>query len=307
MHFIDKDEIEIRLPDDWQNKIDEVWLYVQEKIQEADAAVRIKAAQEQWSDDKLSCELNKSIASARKKAINTKSDVWGQLSVILSELSFGKCWYCESTELRSDNPIDHFRPKGKVAECPDHPGYWWLAFDWSNYRYSCTYCNSRRVNTDTAGGKQDHFPILPPYTWNKKIEDEFIENPILLDPTDIDDVNLLTFNINGEACPNVDDKTSPLYKRAKESVDLYHLNHTPTKNARKRVYQTVRRLVSNINSLSAQNFEANKLTIKDLKTQLHKMIRVSCPSTSFNSAARIYLREFYNSHAWVKDMLDRGY
>ncbi|QWA10375.1 hypothetical protein GTU79_24665 [Sodalis ligni] len=277
MHFIDKDEVEIRLPDNWQEKVDVVWQYINGKTAEVEVDVRAKAVEEIWDNDKLEHELKSAILNARKKAINSKSDVWGTMSQILSGLSFGKCWYCESTELRSDNPVDHFRPKGKVAECPEHPGYWWLAFEWSNFRYSCTYCNSRRVDTETSGGKQDHFPILPPPMWNKSRDDVFIENPVLLDPTDIDDVNLLTFNINGEACPNVDDNSSPLYRRAKESVELYHLNHVPTKNARKRICQKVRMLVSNINRLSVQNFEENKLTIKDLKIQLHKMIRVSCP------------------------------
>lgn len=306
MHFIDKSDVEIRLPDNWQEKVESAWNYVNDKVTEVENALRTKAIEEGWSNEKLEHELVLGITKARKTAINNKSDIWGGAAHILSEISFGKCWYCETSELRSDNPVDHFRPKGKVAECPDHPGYWWLAFEWSNFRYSCTYCNSRRVDVETAGGKQDHFPLLPPERWNKCKDDLYLENPVLLDPTDVDDVNLLTFNINGEACPNVEDKDSFQYQRVKTSVDIYHLNHIPTKRARKTIRQNVRSLVTNINNLITQNLEENRDTIKDLKTQLHKMIRVSCPSTSFNSAARIYLREFYNTHVWVKDMLDRG-
>src|SRR5690242_2141799 len=62
--------------------------------------------------------------------------IWAELRDQMSPLSSGKCWYCESRENRSDVAVDHFRPKGEVEECPTHPGYWWLAFDPSNYRFA---------------------------------------------------------------------------------------------------------------------------------------------------------------------------
>lgn len=61
----------------------------------------------------------------RPKAINDRSALWSDLKTALREVSHRKCWYCESREDRSDNAVDHYRPKNRVAECMDHEGYWW--------------------------------------------------------------------------------------------------------------------------------------------------------------------------------------
>src|SRR5713101_4807105 len=45
----------------------------------------------------------------------------------LERLFYDKCAYCESKmTATADWDVDHFRPKGRVAECEDHPGYYWL-------------------------------------------------------------------------------------------------------------------------------------------------------------------------------------
>lgn len=62
----------------------------------------------------------------------------------LEKLFHGKCAYCESRyDITAPVDIEHFRPKGAV-EGIDHPGYWWLAAEWSNLLPSCIDCNRRR-------------------------------------------------------------------------------------------------------------------------------------------------------------------
>ena len=58
----------------------------------------------------------------RSKVINDHDDVWGLFKDALRSLSHGKCWYCESIDARSDNAVDHYRPKGNVkgAKPPHH-------------------------------------------------------------------------------------------------------------------------------------------------------------------------------------------
>jgi len=304
MRYIDIDEVELDLPDDWDKIVTNAWKYVDSKVAEAEAATRQKGVQESWDPEKLDSEIATAKDSTRKTAIGKKSDVWARLSKILAKQSNGKCWYCETNELRSDNPIDHFRPKGKVAECNEHPGYWWLAFEWRNYRYACSYCNSRRVEVDTAGGKQDHFPIFTPPDWNKNPQENNIERPKLLDPTDPDDYKLLAFNLNGLATPNCSDQTSEGYQKALESIGKYHLNHEPTKKARKAIRQRIHQLVAGTNESLQQGLNEQSGQIKINKKELLKMIRPSCTSTKFNTAARLYLREFENVQ-WVKEILDR--
>ena len=54
------------------------------------------------------------------------------------------CAYC-GRKLSTDNyDVDHFRPKGKIADDPMHGGYWWLAYHLPNLYLSCPRpCNSR--------------------------------------------------------------------------------------------------------------------------------------------------------------------
>src|SRR5690606_29373654 len=94
--------------------------------------------------------------AARSEAINKKSAVWGGAKEALEKLMHGKCWYCEANEVRHDRAVDHFRPKNEVKDhvtdkILDHPGYWWLAFEPDNFRYSCQYCNEIRKDTEGGG------------------------------------------------------------------------------------------------------------------------------------------------------------
>jgi len=158
----------------------------------------------------------------------------------LKRISHGKCWYCESSEIRSDKAVDHYRPKNEVIECPNpnHRGYWWLAFDWRNFRYSCQYCNEIRIDreTNTRGGKSSHFPLLDE---TKRVFDDvnpyalLNEQPSLLDPTEVDDPLLLTFDTDGTAQSAYDADDYPDdYQRARISIEYYHLNHTDLKERR---------------------------------------------------------------------------
>ncbi|MGO7919447.1 hypothetical protein ACC755_09800 [Rhizobium ruizarguesonis] len=63
----------------------------------------------------------------------------------LENLFYGKCAYCESRyDVSGPVDIEHYRPKGKVDGAKGHPGYWWLAAEWTNLLPSCLDCNRRR-------------------------------------------------------------------------------------------------------------------------------------------------------------------
>ena len=48
-----------------------------------------------------------------------------RVKAALEELFYGKCAYCESDILAAfDWDVEHFRPKGRVAEREDHPGFY---------------------------------------------------------------------------------------------------------------------------------------------------------------------------------------
>lgn len=121
------------------------------------------------------------------------------VAAALNALFHGKCAYCESS-IKAVQPtdIEHFRPKGRVADCPGHPGYWWLAASWDNLLASCIDCNRRRyqnaqqlahdpLNDEVGGqfnlGKGDLFPILGAQYALAETDDHDAEDPALIDPT----------------------------------------------------------------------------------------------------------------------------
>ncbi len=114
-----------------------------------------------------------------------------ELRTALARVFRDKCAYCESSLLNQDWDVEHFRPKGAVAESPSHPGYYWLAYEWTNLYPSCQLCNQRRrerkrwadSTPSAAGGKADQFPLLDE-TQRAMHHDAALtaEQPLVLDP-----------------------------------------------------------------------------------------------------------------------------
>ncbi|NOK57666.1 MAG: 5-methylcytosine-specific restriction endonuclease McrA [Chloroflexi bacterium AL-W] len=235
--------------------------------------------------DTLSQEERKERIKTIKGLIEKNSNLWSELKPILAKLSYQKCWYCEMTNLGSNNDVDHFRPKKRIIELKEgHDGYWWLAFEWRNYRFSCEHCNRRRnVETEdgsiSSGGKWDNFPILDEdnraFLPSDSLEKE---HPLLLDPINPLDVELLWFDDEGKAVPriSVPDQSSIEYRRACVSIELYHLNHPLRIPERKKIYNRIKRLVlrgnrhyKNLvlnwaNSDAQENLKDTVIDLKDL-------------------------------------------
>jgi len=80
-----------------------------------------------------------------------------------------KCAYCERI-YKLD--VEHYRPKAEVRDehnnivqitdvagnLVDHPGYYWLCYEWSNLIPSCISCNRE-------GGKNSKFPAIHHYEY----------------------------------------------------------------------------------------------------------------------------------------------
>ena len=149
--------------------------------------------------------------------INKRSTIWREFKDPLADLSHDKCWYCEVKQERSDNAVDHFRPKSI---------YPWLAFEKGNLRYSCTYCNSLRKNPETGGteGKGDSFPLFNEAQRATAPGQEAHEDPVLLDPCRTQDPGLLDFYADGRPCPRYPNHHMRK-RRAETSIKTYHLDH----------------------------------------------------------------------------------
>lgn len=265
---------------------------------------------DRWKEsvEKVKAEIESAEPEERKKLIDKNAKLWRELKTILSDLSYNKCWYCETKELRSDRVVDHFRPKKRVAERKDHPGYWWLAFDWSNYRYSCTFCNSYRKSEEDepAGGKADHFPIIDEDRRATKpadpIEDEF---PVLLDPIKNSDSLLLTFEDDGGAVPLYPIEMETPYKRAKVSIEFYHLDHPDIKERRYQVCKEIKQLVAEGDRAMVRQEEGPDAALpanecfESIVRRLREMID---RTAEYSRAARVVLNSF-RGNPWVESVL----
>lgn len=137
------------------------------------------------------------------------SDLYRDAAVksALEELFEDKCAYCESAIVAGFSwDVEHFRPKGSVAEAPKHNGYYWLAYTWANLYPSCAFCNQRRKDqptfadptTGAATGKLNKFPLVDETKRALGPADALgNEEPKILDPCiDAPDQHL-TFNAAG--------------------------------------------------------------------------------------------------------------
>lgn len=195
----------------------------------------------------------------RKHVIDT-NPIWKELFIPLSKLSNGKCWYSESLNVMSDKDIDHFRPKLEAKNIDgiirkDEEGYWWLAFDYENYRFSSQYSNQLRrdkFNPDKeTGGKWVYFPLFEDSIVAKskvKCQDEEI---MLLDPCDENDPPLLTFDSKGKAIPNIVAILESRERvRVETSIKLYHLDHRPLEELRERQWGHCQRMIDEMRTIS---------------------------------------------------------
>src|SRR5688572_23209318 len=87
--------------------------------------------------DALADQLrNAADATARYEIIDRNRAFWGELKQWLLGLSHGKCWFSEAKDCFNHWDVEHYRPKtsAKDGDGTAYDGYWWLAFDWRNFR-----------------------------------------------------------------------------------------------------------------------------------------------------------------------------
>jgi len=250
-------------------------------------------------------------ANAAKEAVaggdspDGHAPVWRDLKLLLADLFHEKCWYCESPVTRDDNAVDHFRPKGRVKEAQQqHNGYSWLAFDHTNYRYSCTFCNSRRINVagGTAGGKEDRFPLMNEATRVYAEGPCDAEEPMLLDPCDPFDWRLLGCkHENGLPCSaHTNDNEK---RRAEESIDAFHLHHGPTCNARHAVAVDFVQDIDEAKQLH-DTISNHPNSETAFKKKAKRILKAIAPNSPFSGDMHFLLRsQRSEAHPWIEDLL----
>jgi hypothetical protein len=161
-------------------------------------------------------------ADTRKAIIEANTKLWrdDRIREWLRAQFHDKCWFSEARESVSSIHVDHFRPKGRIKDelgGEAGEGYWWLAFDWRNYRICGQLLNVK---------KGDLFPICEGERC--KPDDPVslrLEAPILIDPL-TDQARLISFEADEDGCRAISaagndeqDRT-----RAERTIEILGLN-----------------------------------------------------------------------------------
>lgn len=234
--------------------------------------------------------------AARDKIINDYSHFWGEIKGWLEGFSYGKCWFSEARDLCSHWQVEHFRPKKEAKDPTDQnrDGYWWLAFDYLNYRLCGGVVNAK---------KGSYFPLRAGTTAAKCPEDNCDdESPLLIDPTVESDVILLTFAEGGKAVPS-ESEEGWHRERALKSIERYKLNdHPALTQARRDLWNACLVDAERMEFLIAQEMDrpspSRKQEIKEIAKRLHDRTR---PTSLFSSVARAFLSQ--HPKAWARRLI----
>lgn len=226
-----------------------------------------------------------------------------------------KCWFSESLNNGADNDIEHFRPKGlHVKELkkenahlePDiwgkinantRTGYDFLALEFSNYRYACTFVNSPRSSSNKkVRGKSNFFPLKidsPIASQLTQLSNEII---CFLDPCNEKDPEYLTFNNLGQIEPSKSVlNTSWEYCRVMVTIEVLHLHYSSFIEARLELWGSCEKLIELANALYLKQNKSNEEEIclahyiKDLTKHIQKKAQYSAVAID---CIRFYKRKY---------------
>lgn len=177
--------------------------------------------------DALNAEIADAGVTDKGKFIDDHDGGWSYLKGALWTLGSGKCWFSEAVIQKDQGQVEHFRPKKRLSGA-SHAGYWWRAFDWTNFRLAHPTVNIRITDylTGKKAGKGGYFPLRDDALRAKTKADERLEEPVLLDPTSAEDCRLLCFELSsGKPIPRYKKEQDEWrHRRANESIDYFHLD-----------------------------------------------------------------------------------
>lgn len=241
--------------------------------------------------EKLTKELMKLPPEQRNDFIDRHDDYWGKLKAHYMKLSHEKCWYTEAKEIASHYHMDHFRPKKQPKELKKNcaietatskEAYWWLAFDWKNYRLAASVPNT---------SKHSYFPLKKGTNPITQGQDVCKEQCALLDPTNKDDVSLIAFGIDGKIYPACADTEYWKIQRVTLSKRVYNLDYPSLVDSRIEIQQRCKREIQRIKNLQRNYVETNLTEFRDmLKECVLELKAMTKPNAELSAVARNYIR-----------------
>lgn len=227
------------------------------------------------------------------------SRYWTPVRPYLERASHGKCWYTESKNPGCPCDVDHFRPKAKVLNDDGSIRYWYwfLAFNPINYRLSSQISNRRNRNSvlREIGGKGNKFPLMAGSPRAMGIPGLAVERPVILDPCNQSDTELLEFQPDGRPVVSRKwDSDEDAAYRVEQSKLLLNLDFPTFNEGRERIYNSVKKLVDRGDRYVQEGNDA----LEDVRNDLRDFMR---DDAEYSKAAECYIRCF-RDRDWIEEL-----
>ncbi len=187
----------------------------------------------------------------------------------LIKLQHNKCCFSEAKLLGDYGDVEHFRPKGRIDEYPAgkqfYPGYYWLAYDWSNL-FLC----KQIINVSF---KRNYFPLLDESKRNHSHHDCNSEDPVIIDPCAEDPRNHIQFYL---------DEPIHITKKGEICIKLLGLRHSHFEEARRKYFQILQRIKDVVDIAVSKGVDINDPMLNGPLLTLREAIQ---PDAQFSSMA----------------------
>jgi uncharacterized protein (TIGR02646 family) len=196
----------------------------------------------------------------------------------LRKAQHDKCAFCESKVSHiAYGDVEHFRPKAgwvqRDGDALTRPGYYWLAYEWTNLFYACQLCNQRF--------KKNLFPLEEGTPRARSHRDNPAdEKPLLIDPAQEEPEHHLGFR--AEIAYPVDDSA-----KGQTTIDALGLNRPELTEIRRDRLRTFRLLLRTLREWREQEpTPLIRSQIERLEAELQKWIQDGAEYAAMMRAAR---------------------
>jgi len=209
------------------------------------------------------------------------------VKVELEKYHGNKCVYCETdTSAGASYRVDHYRPKKYIKNIDKtlHYGYFWLAFEWTNFLQSCEACNRAKSNEFPLINEANRIKHVietnssdPVLTYRHILDSPLNKEERLLLHPELDNVeSFLIFKLDGTVVPVKSDKNDIVEIIGKETIRICKLNRGTLIKARKkkidRFYHNLIEILNDFEDRGATD-SAKKFLYSDLRNYFVRMLR----------------------------------
>jgi len=187
---------------------------------------------------------------------------------------YNKCCYSEAKFTGDVAHVEHFRPKGRVDDWPSgesySPGYYWLAYEWSNLFLS--------KSTINCSYKRNFFPLVEESARNINHLDTYIEQPLLIDPSLDDPREHIRF---------IEDEPIALTLRGLCSINLLCLRHPEFEEARRARLRVLKLFKDRVDEALENGHSKDEPNVAEM---INELKAATFSAAEFSSMAKDFLQ-----------------